>query len=428
MKKMILLVLLISVSSSFTYGNGDKPIVIITQDGEVDDRSSFMRFLLYTPDMDLRGIIASNSKWQRDGHGLDWINEAYGLYEQVLDNLLLHNPDYPSVEFLQSITLLGNEDPKHLTGAPPYADSEGADLIIKELLNLEDNLLHINCWGGINTVAQALWKFRMDYPEEFKKQSPKVRLITIDFQDEAGDWIVKNMPEIRVIRNNAFHMTWNYHSVDNPLLHNPHQNFMSKKWLYENVKLNHGPLGAWYPQDYVSEGDTPAFLNFVNNGLKAYEDYSLGGWGGRYTSIDGNYWMDAEDDNNRHKTLWRWIPDLQNDFAARVDWCTKLYEEANHAPVIEEVVYPEVVKRGQNVEFKARGSDPDGDNVYYYWWHYHDPSGMIQPILINQESSSNAYFIVPDNTSDSIHIILEVSDDGSPTLKRYRRLILEVGY
>jgi hypothetical protein len=428
MKKMILLVLLISVSSSFTYGNGDKPIVIITQDGEVDDRSSFMRFLLYTPDMDLRGIIASNSKWQRDGHGLDWINEAYGLYEQVLDNLLLHNPDYPSVEFLQSITLLGNEDPKHLTGAPPYADSEGADLIIKELLNLEDNLLHINCWGGINTVAQALWKFRMDYPEEFKKQSPKVRLITIDFQDEAGDWIVKNMPEIRVIRNNAFHMTWNYHSVDNPLLHNPHQNFMSKKWLYENVKLNHGPLGAWYPQDYVSEGDTPAFLNFVNNGLKAYEDYSLGGWGGRYTSIDGNYWMDAEDDKNRHKTLWRWIPDLQNDFAARVDWCTKLYEEANHAPVIEEVVYPEVVKRGQNVEFKARGSDPDGDNVYYYWWHYHDPSGMIQPILINQESSSNAYFIVPDNTSDSIHIILEVSDDGSPTLKRYRRLILEVGY
>jgi hypothetical protein len=428
MKKMILLVLLISVSSSFTYGNGDKPIVIITQDGEVDDRSSFMRFLLYTPDMDLRGIIASNSKWQRDGHGLDWINEAYGLYEQVLDNLLLHNPDYPSVEFLQSITLLGNEDPKHLTGAPPYADSEGADLIIKELLNLEDNLLHINCWGGINTVAQALWKFRMDYPEEFKKQSPKVRLITIDFQDEAGDWIVKNMPEIRVIRNNAFHMTWNYHSVDNPLLHNPHQNFMSKKWLYENVKLNHGPLGAWYPQDYVSEGDTPAFLNFVNNGLKAYEDYSLGGWGGRYTSIDGNYWMDAEDDNNRHKTLWRWIPDLQNDFAARVDWCTKSYEEANHAPVIEEVVYPEVVKRGQNVELKARGSDPDGDNVYYYWWHYHDPSGMIQPILINQESSSNAYFIVPDNTSDSIHIILEVSDDGSPTLKRYRRLILEVGY
>ncbi|MCW9707947.1 DUF1593 domain-containing protein [Fodinibius salsisoli] len=242
------------------YSQNEKPRIIITQDGEVDDRSSFMRFLLYTPDIDLRGIIATNSKWQKNGHGLGWINEAYGLYGQVRNNLLLHNSDYPTVAFLQSITVLGNEDSEHLTGAPPYADSEGADLIIKELLNLEDNLLHINCWGGINTVAHALWKFRKNYPAEYAKKAAKVRLITIDFQDEAGDWIVKNMPQIRIIRNNAFHMTWNYHSIDNPLPHNPYPNLMSKKWLYENVKTNHGPLGAWYPQDNISEGGHTGFL------------------------------------------------------------------------------------------------------------------------------------------------------------------------
>ena len=426
MKKIVFLFLLFLGTGSLCSAIDKKPLVIITQDGEVDDRSSFVRFLLYTPDIDLRGVIATNSKWQKNGHGLGWLNEAYGLYGQVLDNLRMHNPDYPSVEFLKSITVLGNQDAKHLTGHPPYADSGGSDLIIKELLNLEDNLLHINCWGGVNTAAHALWKFRKNYPAEYKKIAQNVRLITIDFQDEAGDWIVKNMPEIRIIRNNAFHMTWNYHSVDKPLLHNPHPNFMSEKWLNENIKTNHGPLGAWYPQENISEGDSPAFLNFVNNGLEAYKDYSSGGWGGRYISVNGNYWKDAQDDNNKHKTLWRWIPDLQNDFAARMDWCTKSYMEANHPPVIESIVSPRMVKPGQKVELNATGSDPDGDNIFYYWWHYPDPSSMDQPLMIHQESSHNTYFVVPEKTGKQIHIILELKDDGSPALKRYRRLIFKV--
>lgn len=426
MKQTVFLVLLIIFTTSQSFSQDEKPIVIITQDGEVDDRSSFVRLLLYTPDIDLRGVIATNSKWQKNGHGKDWINEAYNLYGQVRDNLLLHHPDYPSTEFLQSITVLGNEDPDYLTGTPPYADSEGAELIIRELLNLEDNLLHINCWGGVNTVAHALWKFRKNHPAEYEKNASKVRVITVDFQDEAGDWIVKNMPEIRIIRNNAFHMTWNYHSIDKPLPHNPYPNLMSKKWLYENVKTNHGPLGKWYPQDNISEGDTPAYLNFVNNGLRAYDDYSFGGWGGRYNSVKGNYWRDAQDNDNTNKTLWRWIPDVQSDFAARMDWSTKSYEDANHPPVIKEVTQTQTVKPGQKVELTASASDPDEDNVYYYWWHYPDPSGMDQPILINQESSSSAYFIVPEKANENIHIILEVKDDGSPSLKTYRRLIFEV--
>ncbi len=426
MKKTLILILLILGTNSLIFGIGNKPIVIITQDGEVDDRSSFMRFLLYTPDIDLRGIIATNSKWQKNGHGLGWINEAYGLYGQVRNNLLLHNPDFPTVEYLQSITVLGNEDPEYLTGEPPYADSEGADLIIKELLALEDNQLHINCWGGVNTVAHALWKFKKNYPEAYEKKAAKVRVITIDFQDEAGDWIVKNMPEIRIIRNNAFHMTWNYHSLEKPLPHNPYPDLMSKKWLYENVKTNHGPLAAWYPQDNISEGDTPAYLSFIDNGLKGYEDYSRGGWGGRYVSINGNYYMDAQDDHNTHKTLWRWIPDVQNDFAARTDWCVMSYEEANHPPVIGEVVSAGIVKPGQKVELKASGTDPDGDAIYYYWWHYPDPSGMDQPIKINQETSAGASFTVPEMANGDLHIILEVKDNGSPSLKRYSRLIFKI--
>ncbi|PPK87859.1 uncharacterized protein DUF1593 [Neolewinella xylanilytica] len=418
--------LLLVTLSAVATGQAAKPLVIITQDGEVDDRSSFVRFLLYTSDVDVRGIIATNSKWQQNGHGLGWIGEAYRVYGVVRDNLLLHDPDYPTVDYLESITVRGNEDPDHLTGAPPYADSEGADLIVRELLALDDELLHLNCWGGVNTVAHALWKFRNDHPEAYAQKAAQVRVITIDFQDAAGDWIVANLPEIRVIRNNAFHMTWNYHGVDDPLAHNPYPKLMSRRWLSENVKNGHGPLGAWYPQDNVSEGDTPAFLNFVDNGLEAYADYALGGWGGRYGSVRGNYWMDAADDGNPHKTLWRWIPDVQHDFAARADWSVKSYEDANHSPVIEATGTDGVVQPGQQVSLTARATDPDGDAVYYYWWHYPDPSGMAQPLKIDRETAADASFTVPDMPNGPLYIILEVQDDGMPSLKRYRRLTFTV--
>jgi hypothetical protein len=424
-KHQLLLILLFSLVSVCIAKEKAKPIVIITQDGEVDDRSSFARFLLYTPDIDLRGVIATNSKWQKSGHGLDWVYKAYDLYGQVRDNLLLHNPDYPPVEFLKSITVLGNEDPKHLTGNAPYVDSEGSELIIRELLKIENELLHINCWGGVNTVAHALWKFRNNYPDEYKTKIPKLRVITIDFQDEAGNWIADNMPEVRIIRNNAFHMTWNYHNTE-PLKHNPYPGLMNEKWLSENVKENHGPLGAWYPQKNISEGDTPAFLNFVDNGLKAYNDYSAGGWGGRYQSVRGNYWQDAFDDNNERKTLWRWIPAVQNDYEARMDWCVKSYEEANHPPVINEITVPGPVVPGQKVELNAAASDPDNNQVYYWWWHYPDPSGMNKYIKIEHETSYIAYFTVPEEAKEDIHIILEVTDDGIPELKRYSRLIFKI--
>jgi hypothetical protein len=404
----------------------DRPAVIITQDGEVDDRSSFVRFLLYTPDMDLRGVVATNSKWQREGHGLDWIFEAYERYGQVRENLLLHHPGYPSVQQLKSLTVSGNEDPLHLTGGAPYADTEGSELILRELRKIEGSPLHIACWGGMNTVVQALWRFRTDFAAEFARKAPLVRIVAIDFQDEAGDWLVKHMPEIRVIRCNAFHMTWNYHSPQKPLEHNPHPLLMSERWLEDNVKKEHGPLGASYPQDNISEGDTPAFLSFIDNGLRAHEDFSWGGWGGRYRPVQANYWMDAPDDGNEHKSLWRWIPAIQNDFAARMDWCVKPYEAANHPPMIDTVTPSRIVKPGEHVELQARAHDPDGDRVFYFWWHYRGPGGESAPIRISHETASQASFVVPANASGAIHLILEVTDDGDPTLTRYERLIFAV--
>lgn len=46
----------------------EKPRVIAMTDGEVDDRSSMVRFLLYTSEIDLLAIIETNSVYQKDGH------------------------------------------------------------------------------------------------------------------------------------------------------------------------------------------------------------------------------------------------------------------------------------------------------------------------------------------------------------------------
>jgi hypothetical protein len=50
-----------------------KPRVIVMTDGEIDDHSSMIRFLLYTCDVDVCAIIETNSIFQREGHSQeDW--------------------------------------------------------------------------------------------------------------------------------------------------------------------------------------------------------------------------------------------------------------------------------------------------------------------------------------------------------------------
>ena len=72
--------------------------------------------------------------------------------------------------------------------------------------------------------------------------------------------------------------------------------------------------------------------------------------------------------------MWRWSPALQNDFAARADWCVKSFDEANHPPVIKLAHALDIgAKPGKTIELSARGtSDPDGDELSYTWWQYHE--------------------------------------------------------
>jgi hypothetical protein len=150
--------------------------------------------------------------------------------------------------------------------------------------------------------------------------------------------------------------------------------------------------------------------------------------------VDGR-WHD-----NNHATIWRWRDAYQNDFAARMDWTIKPYQEANHPPVVR-LGHPNRIsaKPGQRVELSAEGTtDPDGDAVSYDWFYYNEAGTFAlssgtsgQPLEIKNFDQAQAWFTVPNSRvmppgHGAMHVILAVTDHGSPRLTRYQRVIITV--
>lgn len=106
----------------------------------------------------------------------------------------------------------------------------------------------------------------------------------------------------------------------------------------------------------------------------------------------------------------------------------KSYEEANHPPQIELAYERNLrVKPGATISLSAKEtSDPDGDTLTYRWWQYHEADTANTIVAITSANSPQASFIVPSEPGNNVHIVLEVTDDGTPRLTRYERIIYEI--
>jgi hypothetical protein len=280
-------------------------------------------------------------------------------------------------------------------------------------------------------------------PDKWEYAASRIRIHSICYnldkkaQDGGTKWIIDNLPEVKIFQSAWWSRTWNYSSVGDGSFSPPDvQEFMKGEWLTANVKTGHGALGETYGQDYVSEGDTPSWLNLVDNGLEAHADYTLGGWGGRAVYGEGNWMVDAIEDpsesvpNRRHaKALYRWIPAAQNDFAARMDWCMAAnYKDANHQPKAK-VAGPLVQSAapGETIHLDATSSsDPDDNKLTFKWWQYHEADSAEAEVAITGADAAKANFVVPNESGKQVHIILEVTDDGTPPLTRYQRVICNI--
>jgi hypothetical protein len=406
-------------------------------DGEIDDHSSMIRFLLYSCDFDVQAIIETNSIFQRHGHSeKPWYENQLAAYAEVCPNLIKHNPDYPSPEELRKKSFVGDEDYEHLKGLrekrweqipggpvefdpTEWADTPGSDAIVRILLQADPAPVHIQAWGGGNTASRAFHKLKTEHPSDYERAVSKVIMYNIWYQDDAGNYIETHHPKATMIYCGHFAGTWNYRSQ--PDTHD---------FVTRNVKNDHGPLGALYPQTYISEGDSPAFFYVINNGLRNHENPGFGGWGGRFKPVEGfdRVYTDAEDEGGKKYQLKRWIDVVNSDCEARMDWCVKEFKEANHAPVAKvQGDLKRDVKAGETVKLAATANDPDGDKLTCKWWHYGDADSVAATVTIhNSDSLDKAGFLVPNEPGKQVHIILEVTDHGTPALTYYQRVICNI--
>lgn len=460
-----------SAKSSTDVGpeNYHRLIVLSDIEAEVDDTESFVRLLLYSNEIDLKGLIATTSVWKKTSVAPEAIVKIIHAYGKVQPNLLNHEDGFPDAESLLKLVKKGL--PKYgMLGVGNDKDSEGSDWIIKVLEEKDERPLWISVWGGSNTLAQALYKIKHTKTEaEAKQLIAKLRVYTISDQDDSGIWIRNNFPDLFYIvspGDDYGSATW---SAINSFVTGISNEKISNQWLAENIQQGHGPLGAEYPDvAYGMEGDTPSWLHLIQTGLSNPEHPEWGGWGGRYELYKPDFaklkkggsgvpfepetrkiWTNAIDNhtpfvpNNYGRTLkadtitftdykvtlWRWRDDFQNDFAARMDWCTKSYAEANHPPV-PVLSQPEeiTVKSGDGFGLDAGNStDPDGDHLSFQWFSYPEAGTCKKKLITEAEIAHGVYIKAPIvEKTETAHIILKVTDKGNPSLSRYKRIIVTI--
>ncbi|QHT70666.1 DUF1593 domain-containing protein [Rhodocytophaga rosea] len=402
--------------------------------------------------------------------GTDWMQLYIGKYGKVYNNLTKHAKGYPTPEYLNSIIRVGNIEFE----GEMSKDTEGSDFIKKILLDNNSSPVYLQIWGGTNTVARALKSIEDEYKNTakwadiYKKVSQKAIIYAVLDQDATYQkYVAPNWPQIRVLYNSD--QFWSFAYLWPRVVPTELQTYLSGPWFKENIKFNHGPLLDGYytwgdgqklpgdPEhthgdmeeakkykrsqyDFISEGDSPAYFYLLDVGLRSMEDASYGGWGGRMVQSEKNphRWEDGKHvtdynpytkKNDAAYPQTRWVNVLQNDFAARADWCVKSYKEANHSPVVKLTHAKDLqVKPGQQVQLSGSATDPDGDKVSYRWWQYEEVDSYEGKIAIQQADQAKASFTVPKDapTGKTIHIILEVTDSKEPKLTRYQRVIATI--
>jgi hypothetical protein len=346
-------------------------------------------------------------------------------------------------------------------------DTPGSDLIKTLLLEENDDKLYLLAWGGQSTIARALKSIQeehegtTEWPAIQQSISRKAIIQSFGDQDDTyAKYIKPNWPKIEY--REMSNQTFGYGARGAVLAQD--QVYLTAAWTKDNIS-SRGPLGAFYrvwgdgkqmvkddifdyfgfsgltddqlkamgymvwmpvqeKGSWISEGDTPTFLNLVNNGLRGFEHSSYGSWGGRQGEDRG------PDGPNPHYAIARFFRAAQQDFAARLLWSvTPSLDEANHEPKVEVKGPLDISTRaGETLNLEGSVSDPDGDMVKVRWWQYVEAGSYPGKVLVSDPVAPSTSLKVPAEAApgSTIHLILEATDKGTPAITRYQRIIITV--
>lgn len=126
----------------------------------------------------------------------------------------------------------------------------------------------------------------------------------------------------------------------------------------------------------------------------------------------------------------RFLAAAQNDFAARMLWSvTSKFGDANHPPLVK-IKGPLAISAGPGttVQIKGEVSDPDHNLVGVTWWQYNDASTYQGDITFSNPTALTTKFRVPEDArpGQTINVILEATDNGTPPLTRYQRVVITI--
>jgi hypothetical protein len=432
-----------------------KPRIVVLTDvstWETDDSESLVRLLVHADLFEIEGFVFT-SGWSLDPIRDDFIELIYtaiDAYEKDLPNLLkrsnqsehLNNESkqnlgyWPSPEYLRNRTVVGSKR-RGMQYIGKDNDSPGSELIIKIAGEKDNRPVWVLAWGGANTLAQAVWRVQKDRsPKELKKFLQKLRVYTITDQDRdqktefnisAHQWLRREFEkDLFFIWDEC---AWKF------------QNGTGREnWEeYATHIQNHGNLGNEYPKyKYGVEGDTPSFLHVIPNGLNNPEDPDQAGWGGYFEWGKGpdnetyaytNHQSPVYDICRKYES--HFYPTTFNNFAARMDWAKE--GKGNRNPIVDINkkdgidILENKPKQGKKFTLDASNSyDPDGDELTFKWWVQPEAGTYKQDIAISGNNTSRAIVNIPsDSAGKTFHVICDVTDDGTPNLTSYRRIIFE---
>lgn len=435
---------LIVSSFAAARADDDRPRLIIETDagGDPDDEQSLVRLLVYANEFELEGLIANRAK-ARDGENRHPVRDGLGIVKSMVKaygechaNLVKHDPRFPTTDQLLARTV------------PGYHDSEdGVNLLIRAVDSPDPRPVWFSNWGtdhgsDASSLRRALDRIlRERGPDGYAKFKNRLRLCSDDqFGDHTGQidppfpiWIFASRPELDGKR-------W-YHRFS--ALTATAGGFD----LERDVRTGHGPLGAMYPTNTThrqKEGDSMYFLYLLPTGMNDPMQPSWGSWGGRHGPHDQYpgkpyWWANVKDtwkgSNHRDHTLARWAAALQNDFAARMDWCVAdAYEKANHRPIAAwngddtGKILKATVRAGESLVLHSGGTrDPDGNATTSEWFIYPEAGTFRGDVSLKKISPLEMVLAGPPVERDeTIHVIHAVQDDGKPPLTSYRRMVVTV--
>ncbi len=432
-----------------------KPRIVVLTDvstWETDDSESLVRLLVHADLFEIEALVFTTG-WSLEKTRDDFfqlIHDAINAYEKDSPNLMKRSGQkeflkeeskqkigyWPSAEYLRKQTLFGSKN-RGFKFIGENNDSPGSDLIIKLADENDDRPVWITVWGGGNTLAQAIWRVQQTRsPDELKTFLHKFCVYTITDQDrdQRTDFAISSHQWMRREFEKELFFIWDECAWK-------YQNGTGKSnWdEYATHIQNHGNLGKVYPKyKYGVEGDTPAFLHILPNGLNNPNETTQVGWGGyseRQLCEDNVTYAFTNHKNSTYNTCRKYeehfYPATFNNFAARMDWANEGKGNRNPIAVINKNEGIEILKerslQGTTITLDASKSyDPDGDKLNFKWWVQSEAGTYANDITIAQGNTSIARIDVPSGSAEkTFHVICEITDNGVPNLTSYRRIIFE---